>query len=141
MYKFIFFFFFLSQISCADCGKEVVSVINYNSNTLKASMDYFFKFEREFCDAGKNEVNANILIALLDENKKVLEEKKVFFTKFLISEKMSKKDPNRFEKTKVAKTAQFYNVKFSVSVDASKIKFYKISALENGKVLGEGPIK
>jgi hypothetical protein len=141
MYKLLALIILLSTKAYAECGKEAFAVINYNSKTQKASMEHFFKFEREFCDAGKNELNANVAIALLDENKKVLDEKKVFFTKFLISEKMGKNDPYFFEKTKIAKTAQFYNVKFSVSTDASKIKFYKISSLEDGKVLGEGPVK
>ena len=104
-------------------------------------MDSFYKLDEEFCDAGKNELNANTNITLLDADKKIIVDKKVFFAKFLISEKMSKKDPNFFEKTKVAKTSQFYNVKFSVPSDAKIIKYYKITSLENGQVIGEGLVK
>jgi hypothetical protein len=132
----------LSQsISYADCGKLVTMVLNYNSNNNSASLDSFFKLGEEFCDAGKNEDNANVSVALLDSNKKIIESKKIFISKFVITEKLNRKDPTIFDKTKISKTPQFINIKFSISTDVSKIKFFRVIELGSSKVIGEGVIK
>ena len=139
--KFLFFLILSHSVSYADCGKLVTMVLKYNSKNNSASLDSFFKLGEEFCDAGKNEENANVSVALLDSNKKIIESKKIFISKFVITEKMDQKDPTIFDKTKISKTPQFVNIKFSISTDVSKIKFFRVIELDNSKVLGEGEIK
>ncbi len=141
MFKFIFLFFFIQTALYAECGKLVSMVVKYHSKNNSAVLDSFYKLDEEFCDAGKSELNANVSVALLDSDKKIIEEKKIFISKFVISEKLNQKDPTFFEKTKITKSPQFVNIKFSVSVDVGKIKFYKIVDLENSKVIGSGAIK
>jgi hypothetical protein len=141
MIRFILLFFLLQTTSFAECGKLVTAVFNYNSKSNTAKLEYFFKFNEEFCDAGKNEINANVSVALLDINQKIIEEKRIYFPKFVIAEKMNKKDPNVFEKTHISKGPQYINLKFSIFTDVSKIKFYKIVELEGSKIIGSGEIK
>ena len=139
---FIFLGISCTQLAGAEstCGKQLSTIVNFNPKTKKAKMDIFFSSNQEFCDSGLNEINANTKILLLDQNKKILNQKLVFINSFTILETFASKRSSTFSKNKIILSPQYRNLKFSITDDFNRLKFYQIISKVDDSILGEGPI-
>lgn len=130
---------FSAEAQSADCGKLLNSVLKYDPVTKKADFLNFFFIDEDFCDAGKNEYNANFKIVLYDKSNAVLSQKLVFLNTMTVLEPLNGKN-SAFLKSKIIRGPQYRNVKFAVK-NKEIAGAYKIYSLGDKKLLGEGVVK
>ena len=135
------FFFSIEAFSEAACGKLLNALLKYDPATNKVTFDQFFFTTEEFCDRGKEEVNANFEIVFYDKGQKVMNQKSVFMNTSAIVEIMHKKDKTKFEKAQELKSPQYRNVKFEVGTTPDMIANYKIFSKADKTVFGEGAVR
>lgn len=133
--------FFSIGPAFGNCGRLVNALLVYDSSKASASFDEFTFTQEEFCDGGKNELNANLEVQLIDKNKKILAAKNIYINPFSIVESLGKKNFGTIEKNFIHREQQYRNVKFSVTAPASQVAHYRIFSLLDKKLLGSGEVK